>query len=274
MDGSGKRFNQGKTRHDLVPPFAQEEYAKVLTFGSNKYGDRNWEKGMKWTHVLASLKRHINAFELGEDKDPETGLLHMAHAMCNAAFLTEYYKIYPNGDDRNHWYKKSPKIGLDVDEVIADWLVSYRERYNMTIPLNWHFDRFFSDRMSELKKDEEFWKSIPPKIYPNSIPFEPFCYITSRPVPTEWTERWIEKNGFSTAPVYTVGPGETKGMIARKVGLDWFVDDCYSHFVEVNEAGVCCFLLDAPHNARYDVGFKRIKKLSDLPLIARSYDSQ
>lgn len=40
-EDKGLRLNQGKTRHDLVPAFAQEQYAKVLTKGSEKYAERN-----------------------------------------------------------------------------------------------------------------------------------------------------------------------------------------------------------------------------------------
>lgn len=40
MEDKGLRFNHGKTRHDLVPVFAQEQYARVLTKGSEKYAER------------------------------------------------------------------------------------------------------------------------------------------------------------------------------------------------------------------------------------------
>jgi len=39
--GGGSRFNAGKTRYDLAPAFAQDVYAQVLTFGKDKYGERN-----------------------------------------------------------------------------------------------------------------------------------------------------------------------------------------------------------------------------------------
>jgi len=100
MDGSGKRFNKGKVRYDLVPAYSHEEYAKVLMHGAEKYGDDNWRKGMSWNSVLASLERHLYAIKNGEDLDSESGLLHSAHIMANAAFLTEYYKYYREGDDR------------------------------------------------------------------------------------------------------------------------------------------------------------------------------
>lgn len=95
-----KRYDGGKPRYDLIPALAQEELAKVLTVGVEKYGVDNWRKGMKWSKVLASLERHLYAIKRGEDRDPETGLLHSAHIQSNAAFLTEYFFTFPELDDR------------------------------------------------------------------------------------------------------------------------------------------------------------------------------
>jgi uncharacterized HAD superfamily protein len=260
----GLRFNEGKTRHDLVPQFAQEQYAQVLTKGSLKYSERNWELGMKWSKVLASMKRHVLAFERGEDYDSETGLLHTAHIMCNAGFLTEYYKIYPQGDDRPHNYLKKAKIGLDIDEVLADWVGYWTKYHNQDIPENWNFDRDIEGKFESLKHDKKFWLSIPVKTRAIDIPFEPHCYITSRSIPKEWTEEWLDKNGFPSVPVYSIGHGESKIAVAKESGIDIFVDDRYENFVELNNAGICTFLFDAAHNRRYDVGYKRIKSLSEL----------
>jgi len=258
------RFNEGKTRYDLIPAFAQEQYAKVLTFGSAKYSDHNWSKGMKWSKVVASLKRHIAAFEQGEDYDKETGLLHTAHIMCNAAFLTEYYKIYPQGDDRPHQYLRMPKIGLDIDEVLSDWVGHWTKYHNQKVPNSWHFDRDSRAKFEMLKDGKDFWLSIPVKTPPDTIPFEPHCYITSRNIPKEWTEEWLDKNGFPSVPVYTVGLDCSKVEVALKSGIEIYVDDRFENFVEMNNAGICCFLFDAPHNQRYNVGYKRIKSLSEL----------
>jgi hypothetical protein len=98
--GTAMRKDGDKVRHDLIPPIATNELAKVLTYGAQKYAVNNWRKGMAWSRIIGSLKRHLNALEQGEDYDKETGLLHAAHVMCNAAFLTEYYTIFPQGDDR------------------------------------------------------------------------------------------------------------------------------------------------------------------------------
>lgn len=266
MKTEGLRFNEGKVRHDLVPAYAQEQYARVLTKGAEKYAERNWEQGMKWSKVLASLKRHIAKFEMGEDLDGETGLHHMAHAMCNAAFLVQYSKTCPHFDDRPHSYLSMPKIGLDIDEVIADWVGHWTEYHGQVTPEFWNFDCRISEKFEALKNDKDFWMSIPPKIDPKSLPFEPHCYITSRIIPVEWTEEWIQNNGFPTVKVHSVGHGVSKVDVAKQSGIDIFVDDRYENFVDLNRNGICTFLMDAPHNRRYEVGYKRIMSLSDLLL--------
>lgn len=210
------------------------------------------------------IRKTSPGYKKGEDYDPESNLLHSAHIMCNAAFLTEYYKIYPQGDDRPHNYLNEIKIGLDIDEVLADWVGHWTKYHGQTTPEFWNFDRNIKEKFDELKDNKDFWLNIPPKINPAELPFEPHCYITSRAIPTGWTEDWIEKMGFPTVPVFSVGYGVSKIEVAKQSGIDWFVDDRYENFVELNRAGICTFLLDAPHNQRYNVGFKRIFSLKEL----------
>ena len=261
IDGGGERKNNNKTRLDLLPSFAEEQYARVMTYGSTKYAEWNWARGMKWTTVIASLKRHVLAIENGEDYDKETGILHSAHIMCNAAFFTEYYKICPQFDDRHKFIL--PRIGLDIDGVLADFAGHYCSLFGLPEATTWNFDRQFGKRFNALKTDKEFWVSIPIKTKPNEIPFEPVCYITDRPIPQHWTEEWLDKNGFPAVPVEIVN-GTSKIEIAKKHNLAWFVDDRYDNYLELNEAGICCFLFDCTRNQRYDVGFKRIKSLKEL----------
>jgi hypothetical protein len=44
--------------------------------------------------------RHLAAWQRGEENDAESGLPHLAHAMCNLRMLTLYAENYPQGDDR------------------------------------------------------------------------------------------------------------------------------------------------------------------------------
>ena len=90
IDGKGLRDNAGKDRWDLLPTDAVEQVVKVLTRGAEKYAERNWERGMKWSICQGSMMRHIAKSAKGERIDPETGLPHMAHVACNALFLLTY----------------------------------------------------------------------------------------------------------------------------------------------------------------------------------------
>lgn len=97
----GGRFDQGKTRFDLLEPYAVEQLAKVFTAGARKYADNNWlEHPMAWSRIIASLYRHLNTFQQGEDYDKETGLPHAAHVAWNAMALVSYFKHCPEKDDR------------------------------------------------------------------------------------------------------------------------------------------------------------------------------
>jgi hypothetical protein len=104
QDKPAYRLNAGKTRFDLLEPFAIEQLAKVFTAGAAKYADHNWLKGdgLKWSAYLSSLHRHLNAFEQGVDYDEETKLLHMAHVAWNAMALVSGTKLFPKNDDRLH----------------------------------------------------------------------------------------------------------------------------------------------------------------------------
>ena len=267
MDGKGLRLNEGKIRYDLMDGYSIEQVAKVFTKGAEKYAEHNWRKGMKWSKMLASLERHVAKFKKGEDFDEETGLYHLAHAAWNALGLVTYYKIFPQGDDRQHSYLEHPNIGLDIDEVLCDWVGAWSEKFAMDIPEMWFFDRDIMEKFKNLEDKNElndFYLGLKPKIKASEIPFEPHCYVTSRPVPTWVTERWLDMHGFPARPVYTVGLGESKVEVIKKSGTEIFVDDRFDNFVQLNRAGICTFLFDSKHNQRYDVGYKRIKHLKEL----------
>lgn len=80
IEEGGTKFDQDKPRLALIPPEAIIEVGKVFTFGASKYGENNWRKGFKWTRLISAALRHIMAFSMGEDMDPESGLNHLAHA--------------------------------------------------------------------------------------------------------------------------------------------------------------------------------------------------
>lgn len=261
----GLRYNEGKDRYDLFHPFSLEQLAKIFTFGAKKYDTRNWEKGMAWSKVTASLKRHLQAIERGEDYDPESGLLHSAHVEWNAHALTAYYKIYPQGDDRPHKFLKPKRIGLDIDGVLANFQKHVFEYLGQPAKVVTHWnDPGVRDNYEVVKKDPKFWATIPALISPVDIPFEPHCYITARSIDPKVTQAWLDSNGFPKATLYCVASGESKIETAKKSGIELFVDDHYVNFVELTNAGIFTYLMDAPYNQHYDVGHRRIKQLKDI----------
>ena len=99
----GKKYDAGKSRLDLIPHEALEELGKVLAFGANKYTAGNWANGINYSRLIAAAFRHLSAFNGGEDLDPESGLCHIDHAMCNLVFLSWMRKHRADLDDR--WIK-------------------------------------------------------------------------------------------------------------------------------------------------------------------------
>tara|TARA_X000001382_G_scaffold120503_1_gene102082 strand:+ start:38 stop:469 length:432 start_codon:yes stop_codon:yes gene_type:complete len=86
----GIKYDSKKPKMNLLPPKAIVEVAKVLTFGAQKYGPENWkELEDLQNRYLAGALRHIFAHMDGEQLDPETGLSHMAHALCCLLFKLE-----------------------------------------------------------------------------------------------------------------------------------------------------------------------------------------
>lgn len=87
----GRKFDGDKLRYDLIPPYAQEAMVQVLTFGAQKYAPDNWQLVPEAKRrYFAALERHLWAWKMGEQVDPESGIHHLAHAMCCLAFLYEH----------------------------------------------------------------------------------------------------------------------------------------------------------------------------------------
>jgi len=100
MAEQGIKLDRGKARFDLVPPGPLMELVGVYTYGAVKYEDRNWERGMDWGRIHAAIQRHLWAFWAGEDRDPESGFHHLAHAAFGCFALMEYMRTHPELDDR------------------------------------------------------------------------------------------------------------------------------------------------------------------------------
>lgn len=84
----GAKLDAGKTRMGLVLlgfSRAFTEVARVGTYGANKYTDDGWmEVPNGEQRYTDALLRHLMAEGTGQHIDPDTQLLHAAHAAWNA----------------------------------------------------------------------------------------------------------------------------------------------------------------------------------------------
>lgn len=86
------KFDENKRQWHLLPIEALEALIEVLEHGAVKYGERNWRTPPYFTRerLTDALRRHQAAIDKGQLVDPDSGLLHAAHAACMALFQLQY----------------------------------------------------------------------------------------------------------------------------------------------------------------------------------------
>lgn len=73
-----------------IDPIALLHLGEVSGFGAQKYDAFNYLKGYDWRLTVDAALRHLLAFWGGEDRDPESGLLHPAHFAWHGLALTSF----------------------------------------------------------------------------------------------------------------------------------------------------------------------------------------
>ena len=116
LAAGGARFDQGKTRVDLIPAEVLLRLGEIYRMGAEKYDASNWRKGMKWSKVYGPLLRHLFKFWIGKERhDPESGMPHIDHVVWNAVALALYSERpeYAQFDDRQD---KRDFVNMPEDE--------------------------------------------------------------------------------------------------------------------------------------------------------------
>lgn len=90
MDNQEAKQDKGKMHPSYVPASAIQAIMAVREYGNAKYGDpHNWRK-VEFERYHEAFLRHVLAmWNDPTKKDFESGLPHLWHAMCNAAFMCE-----------------------------------------------------------------------------------------------------------------------------------------------------------------------------------------
>jgi len=157
-------------------------------------------------------------------------------------------------------------IFLDVDDVVLKWQEAYASRYKCEIPKRWRSSKMMTERLSELRKDKEFWVNLEPKHRPNFIPAG---FVSARSIPVQWTKDAMKKHNIpGRSTIIHVDWGESKIDILKELKCDIFIDDRYKTFRECQKNGVFCLLMDASHNQHvktkyriYDLDIENILSL-------------
>lgn len=129
---NGRKNDFGKARFSLIPVKAMMALAQLFTMGAEKYGDRNWEKGMKFDRLYDAGIRHLLKYWAGEEYDPVDGQHHLIAAAWNALVLYELRETHPEMDDREPQNKRFPNSELMfADDNLADYTVNGLDGLNV-----------------------------------------------------------------------------------------------------------------------------------------------
>jgi 5'(3')-deoxyribonucleotidase len=178
------------------------------------------------------------------------------------------------------------KIGIDVDDVLADFIPAFRIRAreltgkpNSEIePCDWAWSNFglTKDEMasvwSSLHNEHEFHLKLNPLPHTDSLTRlyaeHELYFITARfqclgrPAHIQ-TAEWIRKHYGIEYPVVIVS--NNKAAVASAIGLDYFIDDRAETCEAVAEAVENCTVVikDREHN-RYCQAMQRVANLNEL----------
>lgn len=294
MGERAKRYNTGKTRYGLIPHEGLKLLADVYTEGAHKYtvyededgnriqgkdipkdkvgnmrivedGANNWRKGQDWVDAMESVKRHIQAWDAGEDFD-ELGTYHLGNAAWGLMAILSFYKTHPDLDSRKQWFKRPLKnVYFDIDGVIASFEKHFLQWLQLPEdhPTDWD-DYRFRDNFHKIADNEAFWLTMPRLVDPAVIDYPIAGYCTARPCSTEVVSKWLECNGFPKAEIVNVGAGGSKVDFLKSKDRPVMIDDSIKNFMELQSNGIACFLMTRPHNEKYDVGHWRCADVKDF----------
>ena len=85
-DSGGMKNDKDKPDWSLIPLETIEGIVEVLTYGIKKYKRDNWKK-VSINRNFGALLRHLTKWQSGEEFDPESGLHHLDHALCDLMFI-------------------------------------------------------------------------------------------------------------------------------------------------------------------------------------------
>jgi len=105
--GAQRDIQKGKGRFDLLPPSTIRALAIHFEKGCEKYGDRNWEKGIPIARYIDSALRHTFQFLNGEEDEN-----HLISAIWNLICAYETILRIQKGELQKELYNLPKKVTL------------------------------------------------------------------------------------------------------------------------------------------------------------------
>lgn len=145
----GVKHDEDKPKFSLMKPDALMEMVAVLTYGAKKYSPDNWKhlENARQRYFDAA-NRHLWQWYGGEERDPESGLHHLAHAMSSLMFLIQMDK---EEEDAEAWEETWPLdddmqriAGLPTPPVATpkqrDWIEELNKTTKVSVSKGSHED--------------------------------------------------------------------------------------------------------------------------------------
>lgn len=153
------------------------------------------------------------------------------------------------------------RIGLDIDNTLADFDSAYLTRFKKWPNYDWAITRNVEHILT---KEREFWLQLPVIHRPDFIPR---LYCSARVNKKCWTKKYLKDNNFPNAPLYQVPGYKLSKAKVLKGRIDVFIEDSVKNFIDLNSRGIPCLLIDSPNNQEwgpigriYDLKYNHIKE--------------
>ena len=147
------------------------------------------------------------------------------------------------------------RIGLDIDNVIADWDSGYIKRFGKFPKYNWVITRNVNNILIH---ERDFWLNLPLLNMPD---FTPRLFCSARVNSKNWTKTYLKNHGLNS-PLYQVNGYHVSKYDSLKGRVDLFIDDSLKNFIDLNQKGIPCLLMDSNNNKSW----KNIGRIYSLKL--------
>lgn len=136
------------------------------------------------------------------------------------------------------------KIGLDLDDTIFGFMEAYLNIFKSP-----KSSKEIAKNVYNLRKNKQFWENLPVINLPD---FKPELICTKRINPKSYTKNALLKINITNIPIYQLYYYNSKKSKRIKGKCDVFIDDSVDNFIDLNNAGIPCLLIDSKWNSTFE----------------------